>query len=102
MGRVRMKFNHRAFGRILNTVKVQELVDRTGADIARRADARYEGPRESTGREPTVQDYRSTKGLHGDFGKRGGGRPVCYAHPHGILARKDQADNHTLEKSLKG
>lgn len=99
---VRLKFNRKAFGEILNSQSVQELVDRTGADIAHRANVLYRGPRVSTGREPVVQDYRSTEGLHGKYGRRGGGRPVCYAHPHGWLARKDQALNHTLETSLRG
>lgn len=95
----RLKFNRAAFQRILNNGRVQALVDQTAREIASRADAMYQGPRESTGRRSMRQGYEATTGRHGDYG---GGRPVAYAHTHGIVAQRHEAKDKTLEKALGG
>lgn len=102
MAKVRLKFNRKAFGQIINNPNVRKLVDDTGAHLAAAAQAAYSGPARSTGRNAQEQGYRATQGVHGDFGKRNGGRPVCYVHTYGWLGREDEARNKTLETHLRG
>lgn len=97
-----IRISQSALRRIINSPGVARLVDQTGQDMARRATSMYRGPAMSTGRNAMAQDYRATTGRHGDYGDATGGRPVCYVHPHGILAHLDEARGKTLERAVTG
>lgn len=95
----KVRFNNRAFRRILDSSGTRSAVEDAAVAIARKAQSDYLAhghPREAGG---YTQGYSASGIVEGGYG---GGRPIAFVDARGIHGMRDEARNRTLLKAVAG